>query len=132
MNIDSAFPSNFLKAADLQGHTAKVTMDRVQMEDIGSDHKPVLYFRGKEKGLVLNKTNSTNIASQYGYETDGWVGKDVWLYETMVDFQGRSVPAIRVRTSPPPGTRNDERAPSPPQNQQQQEYDNGFDDEVPF
>lgn len=97
MRIDSAFPSNYLKAADLAGRNVSVTMDRVAMEDIGGDHKPVLYFQGKEKGLVLNKTNSTNISMAYGNETDEWAGKEIVLFPAWVDFQGRSVEAIRVR-----------------------------------
>jgi hypothetical protein len=72
MRMSSAFPSNYLRAADLQGRNVTVTIDRVAMEDIGGDHKPVLYFRGKEKGMVLNKTNGNNISAAYGDETDDW------------------------------------------------------------
>jgi arabinogalactan endo-1,4-beta-galactosidase len=96
MRISAAFPSQYLKAADLLGKRVKVVMSHVAMEDIGGDHKPVLYFIGKEKGLVLNKTNANNIAGQYGDDTDHWSGQTIELVETMVDFQGRTVPAIRV------------------------------------
>ena len=57
----------------------------------------VLFFQGKERGLVLNKTNANNIVIAYGDEMDDWAGKKLILYEAMVDFQGRSVPAVRVR-----------------------------------
>ena len=57
----------------------------------------MLYFQGKEKGLVLNKTNANNIAYVYGDETDDWRGQEITLFEAMVDFQGKTVPAIRVR-----------------------------------
>ncbi len=97
MRISTAFPSEYLKAADLQGRNVRVTMDRVEMRDVGDDTKPVLFFQGKEKGVVLNKTNATNIALAYGDDTDDWNGKEVILYEAMVDFQGRSVQAIRIR-----------------------------------
>lgn len=97
MRISAAFPSDYLKAADLAGRNIRVTMSHVEMKDIGDDHKPVLYFVGKEKGIVLNKTNSNNIGAAYGDETDAWKGKDIVLYPAMVDFQGRSVEAIRVR-----------------------------------
>lgn len=98
MNIQEAFPSKYIKAADLNDQNVRVIMERVEMEDIGDDgDKPVLYFRGKSKGMVMNKTNSNNIAIVYGDETDDWVGKEIILYPTMVDYQGRSVPAIRVR-----------------------------------
>jgi arabinogalactan endo-1,4-beta-galactosidase len=97
MRISAAFPSEYLKAADLQGRNVPVVIDRVEMRDIGDDHKPVLFFQNKEKGCVLNKTNANNIAIAYGDDTDEWVGKEVILFEAMVDFQGRSVPAIRIR-----------------------------------
>ena len=99
MRIDTAFPGAYLKAADLQGRAAMVVMDRVEVETVGDEPKPVLYFQGKSKGLVLNKTNSNAIATAYGYETDAWHGQQVQLVEAMVDFQGRSVPAIRIRVT---------------------------------
>ena len=101
MRIDAAFPSTYSKAADLQGQQVTVTIARVVTELIGSDeHKPVVYFTGKEKGLVLNKTNANAIAQAYGYETDDWEGQKIVLFEAMVEFQGRTVAAVRVRLPP--------------------------------
>jgi hypothetical protein len=97
MRISAAFPSTYLKAADLQGRPVSVHMDRVTMEDLGSEEKPVLYFHGAQKGLVLNKTNANTIASVYGDDTTAWTGQPITLVESMVDYQGRSVAAIRVR-----------------------------------
>lgn len=97
INVNDAFPSNYLKASDLQGRPLTLSMERIGYEQLGDDNKLVLYFQGKEKGLVLNKTNANNIAAIYGPETDNWIGKEVTLVEAMVDFQGRSTPAIRIR-----------------------------------
>ena len=97
MQISQAFPSNYLKAADLQGRNVTIKIDRVETEKIGQDSKLVLYFQGKEKGMVLNKTNANNIAHLYGEETDDWKGGEITLFEAMVDYQGKTVPAIRVR-----------------------------------
>ena len=97
MNINGAFPSSYLKAADLAGRRALVTISHLKMEDVGDEHKPVLYFTGKEKGLVLNRTNANVIIDITGTdETDGWCGKAIVLYVAKVDFQGRRVDAIRV------------------------------------
>jgi hypothetical protein len=97
VNINTAFPSSYLKAADLQGRRAPVTVDRVAMEDIGGEHKPVLFFQGKDRGLVLNKTNAAMIAEIAGSEeTDEWKGVRIVLYPTKTDFQGKRVDAIRV------------------------------------
>jgi arabinogalactan endo-1,4-beta-galactosidase len=97
MNIDDQFPSKFLKAADLNGHEIVVTIKDCIVESLGEDKRPVLYFAGKDKGVVLNKTNATNIREAYGPDTDEWTGKKVVLYTAYVDFQGRSVESIRVR-----------------------------------
>lgn len=97
MNIGSAFPSTYLKAADLQGRRVSVTIAGVRMEDIGGEHKPILSFVGKDKGLVLNKTNANMIAEITGSEeTDEWEGQAIVLYPTKTDFQGKRVDAIRV------------------------------------
>lgn len=97
MNIGTAFPSNYLKAADLQGRRVTVQIAGVNMEDIGGDHKPILSFIGKEKGLVLNKTNANMITEIVGSdETNDWQGHSIVLYPTKTDFQGKRVDAIRV------------------------------------
>lgn len=126
VNVNTAFPSNYLKAADLQGRDVKCIIDRVQMEDIGSDHKPVVYFQGKEKGLVLNKTNAFTISDVYGAETEEWYGKAVILFATKTDFQGKRVDAIRLRTV---------RDNTPPPRQVTPQNDGSYDDlgdEIPF
>lgn len=101
MDINSCFPGSYLKAADLGGRTVKVLIDRVQEEDIGGENKPVMYFVGKDKGLVLNKTNSGVIVAVYGSETDEWSGKGLVLFPTKVSFQGSMVDAIRLRCDVP-------------------------------
>lgn len=96
ININSAFPSNYIKAADLQGRNVRCKIDRVLMEEVGSDRKPVMYFSGKEKGLVLNRTNAAVIADTYGEDTDDWVGGEVELFSAKVLFQNKMVDAIRL------------------------------------
>ena len=102
-NVNNMFPSKWLRASDLQGKEPTVTIERMTMEDVeqGKDAQPVLHFAGKDKGLVLNKTNAMNVATIYGPETDAWIGKNIQLFTTFVDFQGRSVEAIRVKPVQP-------------------------------
>lgn len=102
MKIGSAFPSTFLKAADLQGRRVTVQIDRVTIEDLGDgEKKPVLHFIGKDRGLVLNKTNAARIEEFTGTdETDEWHGASIVLFVDRVDFQGKRVDAIRVDRAP--------------------------------
>ena len=98
MNLDQMYPSKWLKASDLQGQTVPVVIVRVVMEDVGDEAgKPVAYFQGKAKGLVLNKTNAMSIGLVHGSDTDGWTGKTIELFQAVVMFQGQNVPCIRVR-----------------------------------
>lgn len=144
MNINESFPSKYLKASDIPEEGQTVVIVRISQEEIGKDKeiRPVLYFEGEEKGIILNKTNATNISKLYGYETDDWSGKRVVLGVAWVDFQGQSVEAIRIyppkrssanaplgqRQAPTAGNgtqQYDERNPPPRQTAD-------LDDEIPF
>ncbi len=96
MNINEAFPSKFLKAADLEGKKIKLQIDRISMENFDDDAKPTAYFVGKEKGMVLNKTNSMILGAEYGPETDNWVGKSISLYSKKVSYNGSMVDSLAV------------------------------------
>ncbi len=101
MKISDAFPSNYLKASDLNGKAVRVTIDSVTMEKLGDDQKAILHFVGKDKGLVINKTNANRIIEAIGTdETDTWFGWSIVLYACKVDFQGKRVDAIRVDDRP--------------------------------
>jgi len=100
MKISEEFPSKYLKAADLQGREVKVVMQNVEKEKLGNDNKLVLYFKGKDKGCVLNKTNSATISDAYGDDTEGWFNQPLILFTVQVDFQGKVGPAIRVKIPP--------------------------------
>lgn len=100
MNIEEAFPSKYLKAADLKGSRVNVKIDRIECETVGDDSKVILYFQGKEKGLVLNVTNKNMVVDLYGPETDDWSGQPITLYEAMVQYQSKMVPAIRIAGPP--------------------------------
>ncbi len=101
--VDEAFPSNWLKAADLNNRTVKVTIDKVIFEEIGQnrDKKPVVLFEKVKKGMVLNKTNAKRIGKMHGEQMDNWSGKEIELYSELVPFQGEDVPSIRVHIEAP-------------------------------
>lgn len=100
MLVSEAFPTKYISAPDLKGSTVKVVIDRIESEKVGDDTKPVVYFQGKDKGLVLNKTNANAIAAGYGDDTNDWSGGELELFTVMTDFQGRPVEAVRCRIPP--------------------------------
>ena len=101
MKINQAFPSKYIKAADLAGKEFTLTIAKVQIEDVGGqgneEDRPVMYFAGRSKGMVLNRTNATAIAHRYGDDTDNWTNKEIIVYPDTVMFQGKMVDCVRVR-----------------------------------
>ena len=99
MKLNDMYPSqsDFLKAEDLKGKPVKLIIASIRMEDLGDKTKPVMSFEGTNRELVLNKTNGQSIAAMYGEDSDDWMGKQITLYPTKVDFSGRQVDAIRVQ-----------------------------------
>ena len=121
MNINDAFPSKWLKALDFeQTGPRQMFMSQVITEEMGQgvdkQNKPVLYFQGETKGMVLNKTTSGVIADHYGQQTEAWTGHPIWLFSTDVESFGKMTKGIRCSINQPqmmtPG----------PQTQQYQEY----------
>lgn len=134
-NIQDAFPSNYLKASDLKGSQPVVTIDRVEFEPVGrtKEMKPVLYLVGKEKGIVLNKTNANNITNLAGTgETEQWTGVRIRLYATHVEFQGESVEAIRIKAAPPQAAGAARPSPQPPPQPEPAEAMAITDEDIPF
>ena len=124
MKISAAFPSNYIKAADLDGKPRALQIRTCVPEELGQGNdketKPVLYFEKAQKGLVLNKTNASVIADAYGDDTANWEGKAVEVYPTQVEFKGKLVDGIRLRVVP-------EAKPQPAAAPMADE----FDDEIP-
>ncbi len=105
MKTADVFPSKYLRGSDIDGRELTVTIGHVVIEDVGGDDKkPVVYFKGAEKGVVLNKTNWDRIVHVSGSDdSDEWTGVKVLLYTELVTFQGKTAPAIRIK-KPPQGT----------------------------
>lgn len=158
MKISNAFPSKYLRSEDLEmGKQYKVTIDRVLVEDVGREnnpeHKPVVYFVGAKKGMVLNKTNAMTLATLFGDETDSWPGREIYLFVAMTTMMGEPTKGLRLGMPQQPVTQGlpggapsqpmpDGRPTLPPTPQQGQGPGPGLppegigntlpDDEIPF
>jgi hypothetical protein len=131
MKIGDVFPSNYLKASDLNGAAVPVTIDHVAIEQVGREKeaRPVLYFVGKSKGVVLNKTNARKVTEIAGTdETDDWAGIQVVLFSAMVEFQGDTVESIRIKAPTVKKTSTVRQPPPPPVD----ESPAIEDDDIPF
>ena len=137
MKVNDLFRSKkSLAASDLNGKAVRVTIESVEVQKFDEGEKPVLHFVGKDKTMVLNKTNALRIIEAVGDdESDNWVGWSIVLYPTKVDYAGKRVDAIRIddrpgATKPPTsGVRKPVAAPEPSSD----EYmDMPEDDQIPF
>ncbi len=97
MDMRKAFPSEYLKVADLDGRELKLTITNVKMADLNGETKPVVYFEEKKQGLVLNRTNSKSIQKALGWDTKKWKGCSIILFPMDVEFKGDVVEAIRIK-----------------------------------
>ena len=135
MKISEEFPSKYLKSSDLKGHEVKVIMSNCEREKIGNDDKLVLYFKGKEKGVVLNKTNAGVISDFYGDDTADWYEQPIILFAVRTEFQGKPVDGLRVRIPTArdnkPAPRREDPISSGPIAPRQAAVEN-LDDEIPF
>ena len=92
--------SKYLRAEDLKSEK-KFRIKAVTVEVIGTgsekEQKLVVWFTNDERGLVLNKTNNRALRGAFGDDVDGWKGKIIIIFPTMVDMRGKMTPALRVR-----------------------------------
>jgi hypothetical protein len=107
--IGDMFPeSKYLKAADLQGarlplnvRIAHVLQEEIGTDEGGRERKPVVYFAGKTKGLVLNRVNASMLVEIAGTDdTDQWTDVVVGLDVQRAQYKGQLVPALRVVRPP--------------------------------
>lgn len=103
MQATNLCPSPHLEAADLCGKDNVVTIEKVGFSLVGQEkvNKGVVKFVEFDRSMVINRTNLKRVIAMHGTDTDEWIGKKVTLYPSETDFQGKTVPCIRVREKAP-------------------------------
>lgn len=106
--FSAAFPSKFLKPADLNGEDVIVTIQDIEISD-GTDMqgKPKKNvdchlketFDGQVKILRLSKMNAELLRDKYGDEMDDWVGARVKLFEDKIKIGSEIKSIIKLRVS---------------------------------
>lgn len=122
MDYRKAFPSDFLKASDLQDvngryFTETWTISGAAVEEVGQDgdRKLVLHFAESEQKMVMNRTNADECGLMFGHDTDGWIGQPVKIYvDPNVRFGNKVTPGLRVAApDAPQRAANGSAAPAP-------------------
>jgi len=102
------YDKEFIGAWDLAEGDKTITITKCvegKLTGVGGrkSKKPVVYFRGSEKGFALNSTNGKTIAALYGNHVEKWAGKRITLFKSTTrnpDGTG-DVDCIRVRPQEP-------------------------------
>jgi hypothetical protein len=119
------FSSPYLKPQDIpHGRLPGAIAEFAEEEmNVPRQRKLVMYFRGIEKGLVLNKTNATTLQKAFGDDTDAMIGRVIELVVKPDSFKGEDILTIRIEvpTDQPPPPPSDVAAKRPI-----------IDDDIPF
>ena len=105
MRISERYGGQYLKAG-LVDKPMLLTVKKVTEEAMRGDPrdiKLVAYFEETDKRLALNSTNANNLASSFGDDAKTWKGRQLVVYPTTCDFQGKTVDCLRVRQPKPKG-----------------------------
>lgn len=105
LNLNLLYPSEYVKAEDLKGKTVMVKVADIRRENLPmaggkKEYKVVLYMEGKEKKLVMNKTNGTILALLFGTDLANARGKRIQLTPDVDKMGGDLVACIRITDSP--------------------------------
>lgn len=99
----SGSESKYLRAKDIKGRRLTLRIQRVELVEFDDDGKkktkPVIFFHGKEKGVVLSGQNVERLGAALDtYNSDDWVDKDVELstmFYPNLDADGIIVDALK-------------------------------------
>jgi hypothetical protein len=102
MNANEYLKSRFLKQSDFP-EPEHVQISRFEETDVAKpgerpELKPVVWFAGHDRPLVLNSTNLRRIIKSFGDETDQWIGRELEIFvDDNVEYAGQIVGGLRVR-----------------------------------
>ena len=92
----------YLYAEDLRGKRTVVEIDvcaprESHIRDGGeSEDKATLYFSGRKKRLILNKTNAKLLYRVLGAPHTKWAGQSIEIFPAVVTTKDGPTPAIRM------------------------------------
>ena len=91
----------YLKASHLKTAIVPATVDRIEFQTVhprpGQEEiKPVMYFVGKQKGLILTSTNQDFLRATFGDEINGSYGKQITLRAVHKMIAGRGIDTVII------------------------------------
>jgi hypothetical protein len=100
VDYSDCFGGKFLKADDINKPFVG-EIERVVGEKIDGRLKPVIYFEGREKGVVLNSTRHKFVVGlAKSKNSDDWLGLKIGVRQGTTDFGGKEVGCIEFLMPP--------------------------------
>jgi len=107
ITMGQAFQSNYVAKDDcpIIATIQSVGFAMVSGEDDGKERKVVIHSEqfpalsdGQHKALIVNKTNWMAMEDAYGQDSDGWIGKQIEVYnDPSIMYGGKRTGGVRVR-----------------------------------
>jgi hypothetical protein len=103
-DFDDIYGSKYFSAADLHGEMIRRKIGKVEIGDLkdkdgSTKRKFVVYFKGVDKPLVLNRTNAQKLAAGLGKDPTAWVGVVCELYAEMTSLGKEGVRLRTIKTA---------------------------------
>ncbi len=101
--MSQEFPTRFLSGDEIGSRIVPVTIEEVKAELVKEGTKDqervlVVYFEGKDRGVVLKKERANELTSITGSEdSDDWKGKQVAMYTQKKKAFGETLNVIHFK-----------------------------------
>jgi len=101
-SYDDWFPSNFLKADDLDDGSMTLTITDIHPEKMqDGTSKPCVFFKEDKRALVLNVTNKNALQMiTKSKSPQDAIGLRIMLVQVEAEYQGKPCKAMRIRKPP--------------------------------
>ena len=101
LTYDALFPGRFIKAGEMAGKPATLTiadvyLDHIEGEDGREKPQAVVAFRETKREWALNKTNGQCLRALFTDDVEKWLGRQVTLYPER-DSSGMSDSGVCLR-----------------------------------
>lgn len=104
VDFDQLYPGRFLKSGELLGKKVTVKIADVAIDELegekGKKIQGIIFLEGKDKQIVLNKTNGLCLRGMFGRKLTEWVGKRITIFQDQTKLGGEIVDCIRIWGSP--------------------------------
>lgn len=94
----------YIKPAHLQGAIVPVTIDHIEFRKLHprpgvEETKPVAFFAGKKKSLILTATNQDYLQKTFGDDITASYGKPVTIHAVTKRVAGKDIETIIIRVA---------------------------------